>query len=292
MGRASGHDPLHAILFGNVSLLTGGLCLTGVAWALGRPRRPLWALCLLVGALGGVMASVLSGTRGGWIALPLLLLLFQRGFIGWLSGRHRAAVWLVIAGLLVGLYALPQTGVQHRVALAVTELTHYLQGESAPTASVTTRLEMWRGALRLILERPLLGHGSEGYREGMRELVEAGRIAPAVLSHGHAHNDLLEAWVKRGLPALLGLLALYLLPVWMFRSGLAHPDLSHRALAVAGLLLPVAFMDFGLTYSFFAYSVGVAVYASWLVILWTLYRHGPLAPSQAIPDPAGEGRES
>jgi len=38
--------------------------------------------------------------------------------------------------------------------------------------------------------------------------------------------------------------------------------------AVGGLLIPVAFIDFGITYAFFAYPVGVAVYASWLLLLW------------------------
>lgn len=277
-GRASGHDPLHAILFGNVSLLTGGLCLAGVVWALARPRHTGWLLVLAAGAIGGLLASVLSGTRGGWVALPLILLLFHRGFLAWLPGWQQALAWLSVVTLAIGLYAVPQTGVQHRVGLAMDELSHYLEGESAPTASVTARLEMWRGAWQLIQQRPLLGHGSEGYRQGMAELVEGAVVAPSVLPHGHAHNDLLDAWAKFGLPGLMALLALYLLPVLLFRSGLRHADTTHRTLAVAGLLLPVAFIDFGLTYSFFAYPVGGAVYSAWLVVLWTLYRHAPLVP--------------
>jgi len=36
---------------------------------------------------------------------------------------------------------------------------------------------------------------------------------------------------------------------------------------VAGLLLPVTFIDFGLSYAFFAYPVGILVYGSWLALL-------------------------
>ncbi|MBS9404075.1 O-antigen ligase family protein [Halomonas sp. TRM85114] len=280
-GRASGHEPLHAILYGNISLLTGMLCLAGVAWALSRPRRPVWLVVLLAGAVGGVMASVLSGTRGGWIAMPLILLVFHRGFISGLAGGQKAALWLAVVALLAGLYLAPQTGVQQRVTLAVDEVSHYLTGEAADTSSVTTRLEMWRGAGRLILEHPVLGHGAETYHSRMVAMAEAGVLAESVTPHRHAHNDFLDAWVKHGLPGLVMLLALYLLPLWLFRSGLRHTDPGHRALAVAGLLLPVAFIDFGLTYSFMAYAVGVVVYGVWLVVIWTLYRHVPV---KSIPE--------
>ncbi|MEQ6890049.1 O-antigen ligase family protein [Halomonas sp. CS7] len=275
--RASGHEPLHAILYGNLSLLSGVLCLAGIGWALNGPRRSGWLALLALGALGGVAASVLSGTRGGWVALPLILLVFQRGFGRWLPRGKAAAWWLGAGVLLAALYVLPQTGVQHRVSLAVAEVEHYLTGEEAKTSSVTTRLEMWQGALGLIVERPLLGHGEAGYEEGVRSRVKAGEIDRAVLAHAHAHNDLLDAWAKRGVPGLVALLGLYLLPLWLFRSGLNHPDSSHRALAVAGLLLPVTFLDFGMTYSFLAYPVGTAVFCGWLVVLWTFYRHTPLS---------------
>lgn len=274
--RVTGHEPLHAIFYGNLSLLTSMLCLAAIGWALSRPRRPILLVLLALGALGGISASVLSGTRGGWVALPLILLVFQRGFGRWLPGRQAAAWWLAAGLLLAGVYLLPQTGVQYRIGLAVSEVEHYLEGERARTTSVTTRLEMWRGTLVLIREQPLLGHGETGYREGLRSLTESDELDRSVHAHDHSHNDLLDVWVKRGLPGLLALLGLYLLPLLLFRSGLNHPDNSHRALAVAGLLLPVAFIDFGLTYSFMAYPVGAAVYCGWLVVLWSVYRHTPL----------------
>ncbi|WP_299231256.1 O-antigen ligase family protein [uncultured Halomonas sp.] len=284
VSRASGHDPLHAILFGNISLLTGMFCLAGVAWAISRPRRPVWLLVLLAGAIGGVMASVLSGTRGGWIAMPLILLVFHRGFISRLSGGQKVSLWLAVAVLMAGLYLVPQTGVQQRISQAVDEVTHYLEGEATDTVSVSTRFEMWRGTGRLILEAPLLGHGAETYHSRMVAMAELGELAETVASHRHAHNDLLDAWVKYGLPGLVLLLALYVLPLWLFRSGLSHSDPGHRALAVSGLLLPVAFIDFGLTYSFMAYAVGVMLYGVWLVVIWTFYRHAPVRSSSRTRD--------
>ncbi|HSP32123.1 MAG TPA: ligase, partial [Halomonas sp.] len=46
-------------------------------------------------------------------------------------------------------------------------------------------------------------------------------------------------------------------------------NLEVRALAVAGVLLPVAYIDFGLTQTLMEHNSGVMVYAFWLVVLWS-----------------------
>lgn len=140
--RIDGHELLHAILFGNLGLLMGALCLAGLGWAWTRPRRALWIPLLALGVAGGLVPSMLSGTRGGWLALPLMLLVFQRGFVRWLTGRTQLAICLTVLTLGVSAYAVPQTGVEQRAQLAVTELRHYLAEEPASTRSLILRLEM------------------------------------------------------------------------------------------------------------------------------------------------------
>ena len=263
--RANGHGEVNAILFGNLALLSGLLCLAGLGWAWQQRRRLPWLVALLLGAIGGLLASALSGTRGGWLALPLAALVFYRAYLrGW-PPRWR---WLTIAGVglvLASLYLAPQSGVQQRVGVAMDEASDYLAGE--PRGSVGARLEMYRGAAMLIVESPWRGVGHGGYAKAMGELVEQGRVAPGMDRYWHAHNDPLDAWVRRGLPALLALLALYLLPLWVFTPRLMASDPETRSLAVAGLLLPVTFIDFGLSYAFFAYPVGILVYGGWLALL-------------------------
>ncbi|HET8790219.1 MAG TPA: O-antigen ligase family protein [Modicisalibacter sp.] len=269
--RSGGFDPLDSILYGNFSLLTGLFCLAGLGWAWRRMHRALWVIGLFTGALGGLMASALSGTRGGWVALPLVLLVFYRGYLTGIAVRLRVAMLATFLLLVGGLYALPQTGVQARVEQAVRGMELYLAGEETRT-SVGARLEMLRGASHLVIERPWLGWGNEGYQPAMRALGEAGVIGSWLGRFWHAHNDVMDAWAKRGLPGLLTLLALYLVPLWLFLPGLRDGDPARRALAVAGVILPVAFISFGLTYSFMAYSSGVVMYTSWLVVLWSAWQ--------------------
>ncbi|MCE9662457.1 O-antigen ligase family protein [Halomonas sp. M5N1S17] len=275
--RADGQDPLHAILFGNLGLMTGLLCLAGLSWAMTRNERWRWILLMALGGLAGLMASAMSGSRGGWIGLPLAIWVLYRGHGKRLSLRWRLMVGACLLALLGSLYMIPQTGVAKRVHNAVSGVQQYVAGDDEMT-SVSARLEMWKGASQLIAERPIVGWGTREYRAAMRERGAEGAQDPSLGRFWHAHNDVLDAWVKRGLPGLLTLLALYMTPLWLFARGIGSASGERRALAVAGTLLPVAFIDFGLTYSFLAYPMGGMVYALLLVILWGLYRRSPPEP--------------
>ena len=82
----------------------------------------------------------------------------------------------------------------------------------------------------------------------------------------HAHNEILDRQVKHGLLGLLALLALYAAPIIAFSAYLRHKDLAKRSLAVAGVLLPFVFIDFGLTQAFLRHNSGVMMYAAFLMV--------------------------
>lgn len=265
VGRAQGHT--YVIQFGNLSMLLGILCLAGLGWAVVQPRRGPWLVFLLVGALMGILGSLFSGSRGGWVGFPFVLLVLYRGYGRQLPGLFKAgAVVAVVAGASL-VYALPQTGVQPRVHQAFDDVARYVSGESR-TSSVGARFEMWKGASHLILEKPLVGWGDNGYQQGMQRLADEGVIDQGVTRYGHAHNEFIDAQAKRGVIGLAVLLALYLVPMGYFARHLTAADLELRSLAVAGTLLSVAYIDFGLSQVFLAHNSGVMMYAFWLVVLW------------------------
>lgn len=268
--RATGYT--HVIQFGNLSIFMGVLCLAGLGWAVVVPRyRRIWIAALLVGALGGVLGSLFSGSRGGWIGLPLVLLVLYRGYGRHFTVRLKAtAVVLVLVGAAT-VYGLPQLGVQERIHQAVSDIQQYVTGENRAT-SVGARFDMWLGAAILIVEKPLTGWGSQGYAEAMSELGDQGVIDPYAAQFEHAHNEFVDAQAKRGLPGLIVLLALYLVPMRLFYQGFDGP-ISHRPVAVAGVLLPVTYMDFGLSQSFLTHNSGIMMYAFLLAVLWGYFSH-------------------
>nr|WP_290955658.1 O-antigen ligase family protein [Halomonas sp.] len=263
--RATGFT--HVIQFGNLSMLLGILCFAGLGWAWVLPRRLPWVALLLFGGLMGMLGSLFSGSRGGWIGLPFVLLVFYRGYGRHLPGLVKGAMLVAIVAGASLMYVLPQTGVQSRVHEAFDDVSRYVSGESL-TNSVGARFEMWKGASQLILEKPLIGWGDNGYQKGMQGLADQGVIHPEVTLYGHAHNEFIDAWAKRGLIGLVVLLTLYLIPMKFFARRLDSPDLELRSLAVAGVLLSVAYIDFGLSQVFLSHNSGVMMFAFLLAVLW------------------------
>ncbi|APE32109.1 hypothetical protein BOX17_14805 [Halomonas aestuarii] len=266
-----GLDP---ILYGNLSLLTGLLCLAGLSWALHR-HDGRWFWLLVLGALGGLVASGFAGARGGWLALPLVAWVFLRG---WRQGQgHLLRPWVrklllvLLLTLPLALYLVPETRVKVRFDEAVAELQAYVAHPETPS-SVSTRIALWQGAWQLIPESPVLGHGEAGFHEGMARLVARpdSPFGSHLLGFWHPHQELLDAWVRRGFLGLCALLALYLLPWWHFRGGRREDPSGNAALALAGVLVPVAYLGFGLTYGFFAYPAGVLMFLGWVMVPWVL----------------------
>lgn len=213
--RALGYT--HVIQFGNIAMLTGLFCLAGMGWARANPRRRVWMPLLLLGTLGGVLGSLLSGSRGGWVGLPLILLVLYRAYSEFFSRSLKIALPTVLLMGAVGIYNVPQLGVQERVHAAFNDIRLYKEGDV--DTSLGARFEMWRAASQLIQQKPLFGWGEVNYEAGMLILVEQSKADEIVAQFGHPHNEVLNAMSKRGLPGLAALLALYLIPMRLFARG-------------------------------------------------------------------------
>lgn len=266
--RAQGHT--HVIQFGNLSMLLGVLCLAGLGWAVVQRKSKYWICLLLLGTAVGMAGSFFSGSRGGWVGLPIVLLVLYSAYGSNLATRLKV---IVLTMLLVGgivFYAVPQLGVQGRVHQAISEVCLYISGENR-TSSVGGRFEMWRGAAHLIQEKPIVGWGSSGYEQRMSDLAEQGVIPREIVQYGHAHNEFVDAFAKRGIIGLIALLALYLVPMLLFVRHLQAKNLATRAVATAGVLLPVTYLGFGLSQVFLTHNSGVMMYAFLLVILWGIH---------------------
>lgn len=112
-----------AILFGDLATLTTFAFAAGYVYIDGRLPR-LGPKLMALGVLAGLLACFLSGTRGAWLALPVLLILF-------LSARHLLHPRAVLAGaaavtlLFTALYFLPQTQVRERLESVSSQLQVY-----------------------------------------------------------------------------------------------------------------------------------------------------------------------
>lgn len=251
MPRAEGFSM--PITFGDLAMVMGLMALASIQ----QFSRTRWTALPYLAFVAGVTASILSGSRGGWLAVLLLLVpVYVYGRQG--LGRRMLLIGVASIGLLGAASVVPQTGVRERVLEISEEITAYHHGN--PDTSVGARLEMWKGAWIMFTEHPLTGVGRANFNPAMLNLIARGRINPAIDEYHHAHNEFLNALATEGLPGGLALLFLYGAPLLFFVRQMRQAG-PQRPYALAGVLLVLAYIDFGLTQVMFAHHVSGMFFA-------------------------------
>jgi O-antigen ligase len=252
---------LNAITFGDLALL---LALLALAAAI--DQRPVQgkggrqAQLAGLGALAGLAASVLTGTRGGWLALlPAAVLLLRHARA--LDSRRMRTLAAAAVALLAGVWFVPALGVQQRFAQGVADVRSFYEGGSVWT-NVGTRLEPWKGAAMLIAEHPLFGMDFAACRARLAEFARQGSLDPMVLTLPHLHNDALQELATGGVVGFVIWIGILAAPGMFFLRKLgAGMQAPQFAPALAGALLVFSYASFGLTEVIFWSVAGSLFYA-------------------------------
>jgi O-antigen ligase len=259
--RAGGY--LHPIQFGNIALLLGVLCLVRALLTLDWT----WMnLLMWLGFISGLAASVWSQTRGGWVALVLILVwVLMHATRQWTWLKRGVALATLIACLAaIALHFGFAKVIESRVAEVAVEVHAFVDTNKQDT-SVGARLAMWRKAIQHMSDAPLLGVGAHGWLQIRDQGLADGDLQPFIANFSHVHNEYLDVLVRRGVVGLAALLLLYLGPMLMFyRPYLNAVHVEVKSLAMAGMVIPMMYMDFGLTQLFLGHNSGRMV----LVSLW------------------------
>ena len=273
------------IMFGDISLVMGFMSMAGCGWFF-QQRRWVGAMPF-VALVFGLLASALSLSRGGWLSLPLALLLLSWFFARRLSWQKMLfAVFFVIAAVAL-IYQAPQSKVKQRVELTLNNLQAYQESTNVDDpvrlSGLGIRLDMWKTSLHIFAENPFFGVGWGAYAEAAREYVELGLVGESVALFPHPHNQFLSALAKGGVFGLLALLLFMGIPLFLFSRQLLNPAASEetRRVALAAVLFLLSFIAFAVTEAVFERSRMMTFYAFYLLVLMALMqvsaRLGPVS---------------
>lgn len=262
-------DSLDPINFGNISLLMGLISLTSVFWALEKKNKPLAAVMLLA-FFCGMSASLLSGSRSGWVALPIALFALYKVYEDILRNKVKKAALVVVVAFIAVFAVMPDTGVQHRIGLIYSDIENYMQGHS--TTSIGLRFEMWRSAYEAIIQKPVFGWGEAGFYAFQAEVVEELKLNPRILEFKHLHNQYIEELSKRGIIGLAALLLLFVVPFKLFLKKAQQGDQRVKPLAAAGMVVIISMADFCLTQGMLRVTSAVMFFVFTLVFIWCCIR--------------------
>ena len=228
--------------------------------------RMQWRWLLLIGAAASLFALYLTGTRGVFVAVPILGLLFVWALMRDLKARRS---WYV-AGFAMLVLAIVAVGVISPRFLALGSVAEQLLGNtSVPQDYATTqRLQMWQAGWTAFTRSPLIGFG-------WAHLSDAAK--PYILSM--YHNDFSNASVAAGVVGIIAWLATLIAPVV---GVLAMPTDRFAPLRLyCALLLSLSFFIFGLTDMTFGYDLPTTLHAFLTAIVLGAFRE---------PDPPGINR--
>ncbi len=247
------------IYFGGIALLMALMLLPRISESdLGLIHR----LLAVIGVCGGVSASLLSGSRGAWIAVVPLLLLYLMIFGHRITAAWRLAIPAVLIGLIALLHTSPQINMDQRMLAVWHELNATIGGRGGE-GGVGERLVMWQIAINEIIRQPWLGPGPAAFHEALAAQVAAGRAGEQMLVYRHPHNQFLSALLYAGLPGLFSLLLLFALPwrrFWVIRQSSLDSTVH---LAWCGLVAVGMLAIMALSESIFERNIGVV----WLTLI-------------------------
>lgn len=257
---------------GDISMTLGLLSLCGVMWSIKTANKGQ-TIYFALAAMLGILGSILSGSRGGWVLFPVILFVIYRMFQDWFSPKVKLGMGLALA-LLVIFCLTPQSGVPKRVQDAKSDISLYLSGKDKST-SLGYRFEFWKSAMDSFIEKPLFGWGYHGVRQSQEQQYKQGLITKAAYDfNSHAHNQFLDEMAKRGIIGLSALLALLLIPLYLFKQYLTKASTPEvRTLAAAGVILILSTIDYSLSQAFLYHSSGIVFYCMSVILLYSAARY-------------------
>jgi len=173
----------------------------------------------------GFFVLIVNQTRGAWIAfifmsLFFIYLLYKNQF---LSGIMSSVSTIVVITLVLLFYKIDI--VQDKVDLIKSEIVLWSDGNKIPT-SIGLRLEMYESGVKAIENLPIMGYGLRNTNNVVAEISDY-RMSPIIIGYNHLHNDYLIHLIAKGVPGLLSVLALLLLPLAVFMKRIPKND-SYR----------------------------------------------------------------
>lgn len=281
--RVSGASIPNPIPFGNFSLLFGVLSIlliipknNGEAFG--------WAKWVGVGGLlAGMFTSIASGSRGGWVAIPVFILIYWRFF----GSRSKLFSYMAVISILVVIpllaYFVP--AISDRLAVGIYEAHsvlsrtgHWMSGGASD--SIGTRLDMWAAGIDAFRSAPLFGLGFTGFNEFLHDRIKMGLTHPdlEIIGFKHLHSEIITTAAKLGLTGLFALAILWVGGIKWFLRDTAKKDSNGELFRVMGLITFTAMIVYSMTDSMFGMTLQSMVYTMLLGISAGGLRHAELNP--------------
>jgi len=230
----------NAIPFGDTALLLAFLSVFTLGWD--DPRDWRVVVPRVLALIAGGYASFLSGTRGGWLAVPIFVVLLGMQYQWFMHKRRLVVATLAIVIAAGGLLSTER--VHKRLAEVPNDVSMMHRGDDDTATGL--RLQLWDASRLIFMHHPLYGIGKGRLVDELGVMAKRGEVKPEIVNE-RAHSDFFSTLAEMGLIGVISLLLFYYgAAVYFWRHRYAS-DPTIRAAAYAGLAVATSTVIFGLT---------------------------------------------
>lgn len=210
----------------------------------------LWQQTIaLITFISGIILSLQTGSKGGWLAIILslttlfiLISLYDKQKLK----QYLLKVFLISLCVYMLWEFLP---VQTRLESAIDGFINYFWGDGKVDGSVGARLEIWKvtllGILNFDIIQILLGKGFMSFTAYYQEAQQAG-LTQFSAQVAHPHNDFLKITYEYGVIGLLLFSSIFIYPAMKLVNTIKQ-DKSFMYIGLAGIMLIEMLFEFMLT---------------------------------------------
>jgi O-antigen ligase len=233
-------------------------------------RKPASKMVFGLSVLAIVLAAKMgidTGSRGGWIAVPPLLVIAALLYKG---NKAKILSLLLVALIALGGVLVFNQKFRDRLTSIYSETAAWFAGDA--TAGGSGRLTIMAISWELIKDDPIKGYASQDnlwgpvYQLDPNRYLREGFSYEDTTRHRYTlckvgeHNQYLYAWLINGVFGLISQILVLVVPLVVFITRLRGNQGDFYAAAALGIGFVAAFMVFGFTQGPFNYKVITSFY--------------------------------
>ena len=231
-------------------------------------KKHTFSLFAVITGLFGVLASVLSFARGGWIGFPIILITVLYIYRNMISKKLLSVIVLSI--LVGGISLSTNEQLKSRILDAENNLIHY--SENSKDGSIGARLDMWKMGIHAFIEHPISGWSLRELDEYKKSLADKGIVSREFTVYSHLHNQFIDELAKKGILGGVAIFGIFLVPLCSFyrKQKRFLNNKKVKLLTTLGIIHVLATMSYCLTQTFLAHNSGNIFYFFVLIIFYAL----------------------
>jgi len=239
--RAEGSSG-HPITFGELMVAADLMLWMLMTYAWNNGNKVLSSF-LLFSSVVAFYGSLLSVTRGAWLAYIVMILIWIIYTVkkSVFDKRHLFSKPILLRLFLALIVFFVVSKTEQYTTIEVRSTNTYNNMVSGKYYALGgDRLKIYKDAIHSIKEYPL-GVGTNNFR----------KIDQEGISYGHAHNDILNSWAEIGVQGAISLVLLILWVFGFFWKNLKHTNELISVYSSCGLMLVASYLIFGATQAVF-----------------------------------------